>query len=121
MFQGAKDLINVLRWVRENAASFGGDPRCVTVFGCGSEGAALAHALLLSPLSRGLMHRVAMQGGCLESRPLVKDPRTMAIRVAQCLGLDSSDMRDVARLLRTANYENLQKLVEEIIERDLKG
>ncbi|XP_026473833.1 juvenile hormone esterase-like [Ctenocephalides felis] len=117
---GAKDLLSVLHWVRENAASFGGNPKCVTIFGCGSEGAALAHALVLAPLARGLVHRVALMGGSLDSRPIMKDPRSMAIRLARALGLESSDMRDVARILRNATYESMQGAIEAIRDKDLR-
>jgi para-nitrobenzyl esterase len=30
---GLLDLVAVLAWVRENVATFGGDPGCVTIFG----------------------------------------------------------------------------------------
>jgi para-nitrobenzyl esterase len=51
------DLVAVLRWVRDNAEAFGGDPDNVTVFG-ESYGGRLATALMASPLAAGLLHRV---------------------------------------------------------------
>lgn len=56
---GFLDHIAALRWVRENAAAFGGDPRNVTAFGVSAGGAASA-LLLLSPLARGLVQRVIL-------------------------------------------------------------
>ncbi|WP_245161628.1 carboxylesterase/lipase family protein [Brevundimonas alba] len=59
---GLMDVIVALAWVRENAASFGGDPDNVTVFG-ESAGGALVTRLMISPEARGLFHRAAVQSG----------------------------------------------------------
>lgn len=50
--QGLKDQVAALKWIRENIASFEGDPDNITVFGCGA-GAISTHLLMLSPLSEG--------------------------------------------------------------------
>lgn len=52
---GLLDVIEALRWVQSNVASFGGDAGRVTVGGQ-SSGGSLVFALLASPLSRGLVH-----------------------------------------------------------------
>ena len=59
---GTLDTIRALEWVRENIASFGGDPDNVTVFG-ESAGGRNVVSLLLSPLARGLFHRAVVQSG----------------------------------------------------------
>lgn len=46
--QGIKDIIMALRWIKDNVASFGGDPENVTLLGC-SSGAAIINLLMLSP------------------------------------------------------------------------
>jgi para-nitrobenzyl esterase len=51
---GVLDIIAALRWVRANAAAFGGDPRRVTLTGQAA-GAALSGVLLTSPLAAGLI------------------------------------------------------------------
>ncbi|CAL8091977.1 unnamed protein product [Orchesella dallaii] len=59
---GFKDQVMVLRWVKDNVASYGGDPNRVTIFG-NSGGGASASFLMVSPLSSGLFHRAISQSG----------------------------------------------------------
>jgi len=59
---GTLDTIRALEWVRENIASFGGDPDNVTVFG-ESAGGRNVLSLLISPLAQGLFHRAIVQSG----------------------------------------------------------
>ncbi|MFD1930134.1 carboxylesterase/lipase family protein [Nonomuraea mangrovi] len=59
---GLQDQQEALRWVRRNAATFGGDPSNVTAFGV-SFGALAIGGHLTSPGARGLVQRVAMQSG----------------------------------------------------------
>lgn len=49
---GLLDQMQALRWLRENAGSFGGDPARVTVFGSGA-GASCVSLLTLSHYSEG--------------------------------------------------------------------
>lgn len=59
---GLMDVIAALRWVRDNATMFGGDPHNVTIFG-ESAGGALVTRLMISPEARGLFHRAVVQSG----------------------------------------------------------
>ncbi|MEV6862242.1 carboxylesterase family protein [Streptosporangium subroseum] len=59
---GLQDQQAALRWVRRNAAAFGGDPANVTVFGV-SWGALSIGGHLTSPGAEGLFDRAVMQSG----------------------------------------------------------
>jgi para-nitrobenzyl esterase len=59
---GLLDQIEALRWVRRNAAAFGGDPGNVTLVG-ESAGAYAVGYLLTSPLAAGLFHRAVLESG----------------------------------------------------------
>ncbi len=59
---GQLDQIAALRWVRDNIASFGGDPENVTIFG-ESAGSAAVATLLAMPAAQGLFRRAILQSG----------------------------------------------------------
>lgn len=66
---GLLDLLSALRWVRRNAAAFGGDPSRVTVFG-ESAGGVNTCSLFASPLARGLLSGALVESGGCAQRPL---------------------------------------------------
>jgi carboxylesterase type B len=59
---GTLDQILALKWVRDNAAAFGGDPGNVTIFG-ESAGGIDVFSLLTSPMAKGLFHRAISESG----------------------------------------------------------
>jgi para-nitrobenzyl esterase len=57
---GMQDLVLALEWVRDNIDAFGGDPRCVTLFGQSGGGGKTA-ILNAMPAAKGLFHRAIIQ------------------------------------------------------------
>lgn len=56
------DMIEALRWVKENADTFGGDPDQTTIFGVSAGGMAV-ELLMSTPGARGLFHQAIAQSG----------------------------------------------------------
>ena len=59
---GLMDMIAALKWVKANAAAFGGDPANVTVFGESAGGMAV-NFLMESPDARGLFQKAMVESG----------------------------------------------------------
>ena len=74
---GHLDQIAALRWVRDNIAAFGGDPSNVTIFGQSAGASSVAGVLMVSPLARGLFHRVIAHSagttGTFGPKPRLRD------------------------------------------------
>ena len=59
---GLLDQVMALKWIKRNIKNFGGDPNMVTIMG-ESAGSWSVTYQMLSPLSKGLFHRVIAQSG----------------------------------------------------------
>nr|ATJ44551.1 acetate esterase 7 [Helicoverpa assulta] len=106
---GMKDQVAALRWVKNNIASFGGNPDDVTIFG-ESAGAGSVAYHLISPMSKGLFKRAIIQSGsatCFWS--LAFEPREKALLLAKQLGLESEDDKELYEFFK---QQPLEKLVD---------
>ncbi|GFT16415.1 acetylcholinesterase-1 [Nephila pilipes] len=56
------DIIEALKWVRQNIESFGGDPNRVTLHGV-SSGSFIITMLCVSPLTKGLFNQAIIESG----------------------------------------------------------
>ncbi len=59
---GMLDIVAALEWVRDNIASFGGDPGNVTIMGQSGGGAKVC-TLTAMPSARGLFHKAVVESG----------------------------------------------------------
>ena len=104
---GMLDLVEALRWVRDNAVAFGGDPDDVTIFG-ESAGAAAVALLCAMPSARGLFHKaVAQSGAPLASK--LSEAVELAERMAEVTAPgDVSALRDVPLHLLLAAQQQVE-------------
>lgn len=95
---GIKDQIAALQWVSQNIASFGGDPKQITVGGQ-SAGAVSAHWLALLPESRDLFQRVLLESGsALHSFGYNEDNFDVAKDVEASLASRNMKFSDIMKL-----------------------
>ncbi|MEZ5072500.1 MAG: carboxylesterase family protein [Bacteroidales bacterium] len=83
---GIRDIIAALEWVRDNIASFGGDPKLVTIFG-ESGGGWKVNTLLGVPSAKGLFHRAIVESGPLTRFYTPEEADLIAIAVLEELGV----------------------------------
>ncbi|HWU54469.1 MAG TPA: carboxylesterase family protein, partial [Rhizomicrobium sp.] len=96
---GIMDMQAVLQWVKRNAAAFGGDPDNVTVGGQ-SAGAGASTAIVVSPGSKGLIHRAIFQSGGYTPFATRATAEDRGRKFAAAAGCTSKDDKDVAKCLR---------------------
>lgn len=67
---GTLDQIEALKWIKENIASFGGDPENITIGG-ESAGSFSVSNLMESPLTKGLFNRAILESGNLLGQSII--------------------------------------------------
>ena len=102
---GALDMVAALEWVRDNVASFGGDPANITIFG-ESGGGGKVCTLMAMPRARGLFHRAIVQSGAAVRLRERERAARLTDAVLQVLGVN--DIRvlqslPIAKLLAAVN------------------
>jgi para-nitrobenzyl esterase len=113
---GLLDIVAALRWVKQNIARFGGDPRKVTLFGQ-SAGGMLVGTLLALPAARGLFQRaIALSGAARNVRDRALGTR-IAERLLKRIGLTA---RDVNRI-RDVPVEHLYRAGAELLVNSIDG
>ncbi|HTN36452.1 MAG TPA: carboxylesterase family protein [Arachidicoccus sp.] len=92
---GLLDLIQSLKWVKENIKALGGDPDRVTVMG-ESAGAKLSSALIATPLAEGLFSGVILESGGFQC---IRDTTTaIGIRTRLMDKLKVKEPKDLLKL-----------------------
>lgn len=105
------DQIAALKWVQQNIAVFGGDPKNVTIFGF-SAGGVSVHSLLTIPVANGLFQKAISESGggrdgVLTGRPMREDntnpyypasAETIGKNFAHKHGIEGTDAAALAKL-----------------------
>lgn len=114
---GLKDQALALAWVKQNIASFGGDPNEITIVGQ-SAGAASVDMHLLSPLSRGLFSKaIAMSGSAIAPYNYpTENPLQLARKHAAIIGIAGADCLSPGELIQC-----LRQVPAEIIVSTVAG
>jgi para-nitrobenzyl esterase len=94
---GILDLAASLQWVRDNIASFGGDPNRVMIFGQ-SGGGAKTSTVLAMPPAKGLFQRAAIQSGSALRLVTPEAGAKSAELLVAKLGLNKSNIADIQKL-----------------------
>jgi para-nitrobenzyl esterase len=92
---GQLDLVAALKWVRDNIASFGGDPGNVTIFGESGGGAKIC-TLMAMPAAKGLFHKAIVESGSLLHTGERAAATALARAVLAGVGLDDSRVDELA-------------------------
>lgn len=113
---GTLDQIAALKWVRDNIASFGGDPQNVTIFGESAGGESVAH-MLSSPLSKGLFHKAILQSPANSGQMMYLSKPFLDYKSGEDRGLAFAAKAGVTgpnqlEKLKQLSAEELQKIIQ---------
>ena len=86
---GMLDIVKALEWVRDNIASFGGDPSNVTIFGQSGGGGKVC-TLMAMPSAKGLFCRAIVQSGSITDLATTACSRRVGTYTVENLGLRGS-------------------------------
>ncbi|MGW4276221.1 carboxylesterase family protein [Streptomyces seoulensis] len=105
-----RDQLLMLRWVRDNISSFGGDPGNVTIFGLSTGGTDVA-TLLGVPSATGLFHRAAIYSGNAELSQSREGAAGLARRFVSAAGTLADDAGGLVELSNVAlRYTHAQAM-----------
>ncbi|XP_050673870.1 juvenile hormone esterase-like isoform X2 [Leptidea sinapis] len=104
---GLKDQVAVLKWVKKNISSFGGNPSNVTIFGTSAGGASVSYHMI-SDMSVGLFDKAICQSGvCLNDWSYNLYGRQRAFQLGEILGKKTDNVTELLEFLMTVPTESL--------------
>lgn len=102
-----KDQVLALKWIKDNIASFGGNPDSVTIVGL-SAGGGSVHLHYFSPLSKGLFVRGMSQSGTALAPWVVRrNALQRAKKLATLVGCPDSPTEDLKKCLKQRPAQSL--------------
>ena len=99
---GMLDIVAALQWIRDNIASFGGDPQNVTIFG-ESGGGGKVGTLMCMPAAKGLFHKAIIMSGTILNVNTHEMTQSLGKAVLAELGIEEKDIDQ----LRDVPYQQL--------------
>lgn len=108
---GMKDQVALLRWVKKNIASFGGNPEEITLSGY-SAGSSSVDLMILSKRADGLFKRAVLESGAnIAAFSIQPDPTKNAKDYAMMLNFDKyADIEALETFYKTISYEQLNSV-----------
>lgn len=108
---GVRDQRLALEWLRDNIASFGGDPKRM-VLGGQSAGAISAHAMTYTYPEDPIVSALILQSGTVEQLGTKREgPDFEFVRVAQAVGCASQDRKKELERMRMVDAAKLQHAI----------
>ncbi|XP_049883738.1 juvenile hormone esterase-like isoform X2 [Pectinophora gossypiella] len=116
---GLKDMVQALRWIKDNIHNFGGNSGNITLFGESCGGAAVS-ILTASPASKHLINKGIIQSGTgLNSWAFQKTPLENARSLAKNLGCESDDVDDILEFLTATPVREIVEANDKMHPSDL--
>lgn len=96
---GMADLVEALRWVRDNISCFGGDPENVTIFGQ-SGGGGKVTVLGQIPEAEGLFHKMIVMSGVIPSNDFASDctSKELVLEILKNLRIEEKDAEKLEKV-----------------------
>jgi para-nitrobenzyl esterase len=88
---GMLDIVQALKWVRDNISNFGGDPNNVTIFGQSGGGGKVC-TLMAMPSAQGLFHKAIVESGPTLTVGNDEASRALAAAVLEKLDISGSQV-----------------------------
>jgi len=116
---GMMDIVKALQWVRDNIATFGGNPDNVTIFGQ-SGGGGKVSTLMATPSAHGLFHKAIVESGSQLKVMEQKYSRRIGAAVVKHLGINPSNIDEIANVPYSDLLQAGEAAIAEVKEESTK-